>query len=141
MQLIDAKTGNHLWAERFDKPVADLFDMEDEIVSALADTLNTQLVEAEAQRAEHSIRPDAVDLYFQGIAFANKGMTPEYMAHARGFFERGLALDPGSIEGPVGMANVDATIAAQPYFNNAAMPASGGNSFVGWSGSARNLSR
>jgi TolB-like protein len=33
VQLIDAETGNHLWAERFDKPVADLFDMQDEIVA------------------------------------------------------------------------------------------------------------
>jgi TolB-like protein len=43
---VDAETGNHLWAERFDKPVADLFDMQDEIVSRLANTLNTQLVAA-----------------------------------------------------------------------------------------------
>ena len=43
VQLIDAETGNHLWAERFDKPVADLFDMQDEIVSRLANTLNAQL--------------------------------------------------------------------------------------------------
>ena len=39
VQLIDAETGNHLWAERFDKPVADLFDMQDEIVSRLANAL------------------------------------------------------------------------------------------------------
>jgi TolB-like protein/class 3 adenylate cyclase len=39
VQLIDAETGNHLWAERFDKPIADLFDMQDEIVSRLANTL------------------------------------------------------------------------------------------------------
>ena len=43
VQLIDAETGNHLWAERFEKPVADLFDMQDEIVSRLANTLNAQL--------------------------------------------------------------------------------------------------
>ena len=40
VQLIDAETGNHLWAEGFEKPVADLFDMQDEIVSRLANTLN-----------------------------------------------------------------------------------------------------
>ena len=43
VQLIDAETGNHLWAERFDKPLADLFDMQDEIVSRLANTLDAQL--------------------------------------------------------------------------------------------------
>jgi len=49
VQLIDAETGNHLWAERFDKPIADLFDMQDEIVSRLANTLNAQLIEVEAR--------------------------------------------------------------------------------------------
>ena len=63
VQLIDAETGNHLWAERFDKPIADLFDMQDEIVSRLANTLNTQLIEAEARRAEHSLHPDAMTSY------------------------------------------------------------------------------
>ena len=51
VQLIDVEIGNHLWAERFDKPVADLFDMQDEIVSRLANTLNSQLIAVEARRA------------------------------------------------------------------------------------------
>src|ERR1700723_2504386 len=51
VQLIDAETGTHLWAERFDKPVADLFEMQDEIVARLANELGTQLVVAEARRA------------------------------------------------------------------------------------------
>jgi TolB-like protein/Tfp pilus assembly protein PilF len=112
VQLIDAETGNYLWAERFDEPVADLFDMQDEIVSRLANTLNAQLVEAEARRAERSLHPDAMDLYFQGMARFNKGVTtPEHMMQARGFFERALALDPKNVEAMVGMANVDADIA------------------------------
>ena len=61
-QLIDVETGNHLWAERFDKPIADLFDMQDEIVSRLANALDAQLIEVEARRAERSPHPDAVDL-------------------------------------------------------------------------------
>jgi len=62
-----------LWAERFDKPVADLFDMQDEIVARLANALNTQLVAAEAHRAERTPHPDSMDLYFQGLAWVNKG--------------------------------------------------------------------
>jgi tetratricopeptide (TPR) repeat protein len=108
VQLIDAETGNHLWAERFDKPVADLFDMQDEIVSRLANTLNAQFIDAEARRAERSQHPDAMDLYFQGIACANRGMTSEYVSQARGFFERALTLDPNNIEALVGLAGVDA---------------------------------
>ena len=57
VQLIDAETGNHLWAERFDKPVVDLFDMQDEIVSRLANALDTQLVVAEARRSERRCIP------------------------------------------------------------------------------------
>jgi TolB-like protein len=57
VQLVDAETANHVWAERFDKPVVDLFDMQDEIVSRLAHTLNAQLIETEARRAQHSLVP------------------------------------------------------------------------------------
>ena len=112
VQLIDVETGNHLWAERFDKPITDLFDMQDEIVSSLANALNAQLIEAEARRAERSPHPDAMDLSFQGSSCWNKSMTAEHMAQARGFFERALTLDPGNMEALVGMAAVDVTSAA-----------------------------
>ena len=120
VQLIDAETGNHLWAERFDKPVADLFDMQDEIVSRLANTLDAQLVAAEARRAERSPHPDAMDLYFQGRACAIKGVTPENMAQARNFFERCLALDPGNIEALVGVGMVDVSIGVNFFDDNRA---------------------
>ena len=107
VQLIDAETGNHLWAERFDKPVADLFDMQDEIVARLANQLGTQLIEAEARRAQRAPLPDSMDLLFQGKASANKGQTPENMTQARGYYEQALALDPGNIEALVGTAGVD----------------------------------
>ena len=82
VQLIDAETGNHLWAERFDKPLADLFDMQDEIVARLAGALNTELATAEARYAERTSNPDSMDLYFQGIAWLNKGLTPTHVAQA-----------------------------------------------------------
>ena len=111
VQLIDAATGNHLWAERFDKPMADLFDMQDEIVSRLANTLNAQLIAAEARRAERSLHPSALDLYFQGRARWNKSWTPAHLMQARSFFERALELDPDSVEALVGIAAVDAASA------------------------------
>jgi TolB-like protein len=107
VQLIDAETGNHLWADRFEKPVANLFDMQDEIVSRLANTLNAQLIAVEARRAERSPHPDATDLCFQGAAWLNRGRTTEHMAQARGFFERALALEPGNVEALVGTALVN----------------------------------
>src|SRR6516162_9154405 len=108
VQLIDVETGNHLWAERFDKPVADLFDMQDEIVSRLAHQLEAKLIEEEARRSERSLHPDAMDLIFQGMACLNKGRTSEYLAQSRSFFERALALDPKNVEALVGLAVVDA---------------------------------
>jgi TolB-like protein len=108
VQLIDSETGNHLWAERFDKPVADLFDMQDEVVSRLANQLGTELVTAEARRAERAPHPNSMDLYFQGMACANRGLTPESLSQARGLFERALSLDSGNIEALVGTAFVDA---------------------------------
>jgi TolB-like protein/class 3 adenylate cyclase len=107
VQLIDAETGSHLWAERFDKPLADLFEMQDEIVARLANALNAQLVAAEAQRAEQAANPDSMDFYFQGLAWFNKGITPESIAQARSFFDRALAADPDSVDALIGSARVD----------------------------------
>ena len=112
IQLIDTETGNHLWAERFDKPVADLFDMQDEIISRLAGSLNAQLVAAEARRAERTPAPNSLDLYFQGLASANQGWTPEHMTKARAFFARASILDPDNIEALVGTAMADAMSAS-----------------------------
>src|SRR5271166_6479221 len=106
-QLIDAETGSHLWAERFDKPVADLFDMQDEIVARLAGALNAQLVAAEARRAEQAPNPDSMDLYFQGLACYNKGRAPDNVAQARGFFDRALAADPDNVEALIGSARTN----------------------------------
>jgi TolB-like protein/class 3 adenylate cyclase len=111
VQLIDAETGTHLWAERFDKPVANWFDMQDEMVSRLANALDAELVEAEAERSGRARHPDAMDLYFQGRACWNKGMTPQYLTQARQFCERALALDTENVEAMVCWAMVVATVA------------------------------
>jgi TolB-like protein/class 3 adenylate cyclase/Flp pilus assembly protein TadD len=107
VQLIDAETGSHLWAERFDKPLTDLFDMQDEIVSRLAGALNAQLVVAEARRAERAPNPDSMDLYFQGLAWFYRGLTPINMAQARSFCERALSVDPDNVDALVESARAD----------------------------------
>ncbi|GIQ71649.1 adenylate/guanylate cyclase domain-containing protein [Bradyrhizobium sp. RD5-C2] len=112
VQLISTQDGNHLWAERFEKPVADLFDMQDEIVTRLAYTLGAQLVVAEARRAERSLHPDAMDLTFQGQACSYEGSNPEHLARARNFFERALAIDSRGVGALVGVATVDLMMGA-----------------------------
>jgi TolB-like protein/class 3 adenylate cyclase len=104
VQLIEAQSGKHLWAERFDKPVADLFDMQDEIVARLANQLQAELIDAEARRAEQTPNPDSLDLYFQGQAMLNRGLSPDILSKARGFFERALALDFNNLDALVGIA-------------------------------------
>jgi tetratricopeptide (TPR) repeat protein len=112
VQLIDAESGDHLWAERFDKPVADLFDMQDEIVARLANALNAQLIIAEARRAERTPSPDSMDLYFQGMSWYNRGFTPSNLAEAQKLFERARALDPGNVDATVGIAMTSVQFAA-----------------------------
>lgn len=112
VQLVDTASGSHLWAERFDKPVGDLLDMQDEVVARLARQLGTQLIGAEARRAERAPNPDSVDLYFQGMAWLNKGSTPNHLTQARRHFERALALDPANVEALVWGAYVDVFMAS-----------------------------
>jgi TolB-like protein/class 3 adenylate cyclase/Flp pilus assembly protein TadD len=112
VQLIEAETGNHLWADRFDKPVADLFEMQDEIVARLANQLGAQLMAAEARRAERAPNPDSVDLYFQGTAWYNKGGHPEHLARAESLLERAVELDPGNVDALATKAVVTAVAAA-----------------------------
>jgi TolB-like protein/class 3 adenylate cyclase/Tfp pilus assembly protein PilF len=120
VQLIDAKTGNHLWAERFDKTLADLFDMQDEIVARLARALNAQLVAVEARRAERAPNPDSIDLYFQGMACLNQGMAPERTTQALDFFERALALDPHNVDALAAKAWLGTHVANSLIMNNRA---------------------
>jgi TolB-like protein/class 3 adenylate cyclase len=112
VQLIDADSGNHLWAERFDKPLAHLFDMQDEIVARLAGALNTELVSAEARRAEQTLNPNSMDLYFQGLAWLNKGPTGDNVARARTFFDSALIADPDNVDALIGSARADARAGA-----------------------------
>ncbi len=98
VQLIDCNPATHLWAERFDQTLADLFEMQDEIVARLASQLGAQLVEAEARRAERSPDPDSVDLYFRARALINRGSTAEYLRPAEVLLQRALQLDPNNVD-------------------------------------------
>ncbi|WP_314963902.1 adenylate/guanylate cyclase domain-containing protein [Bradyrhizobium cosmicum] len=105
-QLIDTETGAHLWAERFDKPRADIFDMQDEITTRLARTVGIELVAAEGRRAERE-RPnnmDAVDLAMRGWAILNQPLSLRRDRAACGLFDEALRLDAQNVEALVGVA-------------------------------------
>ena len=118
VQLIDAEAGSHLWAERFDKPLADLFDMQDEIVARLASALNGQLVAAEARRAEKAPNPDSMDLYFQAMVWYNKGRTPDNLAQARSFFDGALSTDPTNVDALVVSASADVNVGVLSFVSD-----------------------
>jgi adenylate cyclase len=119
-QLVDAESGGHLWAERFDKPLSNLFSMQDDIVASLASQLGVELMRSEARRAERTPTPDSMDLYFQGMSWINKGRNPADTARGRGFFERALALDPDNLDAAVGMACADVQAAVGYYVDDKA---------------------
>jgi adenylate cyclase len=97
VQLIDAATDAHLWAERLDRDTGDLFSLQNEITTRLANALGVELIAAEAARpTEH---PDALDYILQGRAVSLKPRTPDTCREAINLFERALALDPQSVEG------------------------------------------
>jgi hypothetical protein len=56
-QLIDAASGTHLWADRFEEDVADLFKLQDQVVARLANALGYELVKAESEAGAHSKNP------------------------------------------------------------------------------------
>jgi len=110
VQLIDAKTGTHLWADRFDKPIADLLDMQDEIVARIARTLDIQLIVAEVRRTARTRNPEAMDFYFQGRHSWSKGITFEYVTEARSSFEQALAIDPQNVEAMSWIATIETAL-------------------------------
>ena len=108
-QLIDAESGAHLWADRFEEDVVDLFKLQDEVVARLARTLQIELVNAEAQRSLHDRprNPDAVDLTMRGWALFNQPPAKGNRLEARDLFEQALNLDPANADALAGAAFVD----------------------------------
>ena len=94
-QLIDAQSGVHLWADRFDEDIADLFKLQDEVVGRLANALDFQLVRAEAEKGARSKNPDAIDLVMRGVALLFlPTITKESNKESRALFEQALKIDP-----------------------------------------------
>jgi adenylate cyclase len=103
-RLIDAETDSHLWAERFDGDMSDLFALQDEITSRIAVALDLELVIAEAVRViEH---PEALDYISKGRAALHRPPTADRYVETINLFERALAVDPCSVEAQGNLAVV-----------------------------------
>jgi TolB-like protein/Flp pilus assembly protein TadD len=108
VQLIDAETGGHVWAERLATDRQKLVDAEDDIIGGLARTLNLELVADAGRRIEREklADPDAQDLVMRGWAWFYRRRSAASIQGAQRAFEQALALDPQSIEARVGLATV-----------------------------------
>src|SRR6516225_7181344 len=93
-QLIDGETGAHLWADRFEESITDLFKLQDQVVARLANALGYELAKAEAQKSTHATDPDAIDLMMRGWSAIWQPQTKESTASARDYFERASKIDP-----------------------------------------------
>jgi len=94
-QLADATTGDHLWAERYDRPLQDIFGVQDSIVQRIVTTLNLEftLVHQGWQFARHTDNPEAYDDALRGIGYLETP-TKEGNLKARQMFEKAIELDP-----------------------------------------------
>jgi adenylate cyclase len=97
-QLIDATTGMHIWADRFDRDLSDIFAVQDDITLTLATEMQVRLTEGEQARLRYTTTTnvEAWSLWIQGLNFDRRRKTPELHLQVRRCWEKALALDPGS---------------------------------------------
>ncbi len=103
-QLIDATTGQHVWAERYDREITDIFEVQDEVTQAIVGAVAPEFlsVEARSARRKDAAQLDAWECVMRGRALMWK-MRPEDAAEARKLFERAIELAPG---GEFGMSDL-----------------------------------
>ncbi len=120
VQLIDAETGGHVWAERFETDRGNLAEAEDEIIGRLARTLNLELVEAVGRRIEQegADAPDARDLVMRGWALFYRPRSAATLQDARRAFEQAYELDAQSVEARIGLATVLAATMLEGWSNS-----------------------
>src|SRR5215469_15698258 len=106
VQLIDAETGAHVWADRFDTDRTNLVEAQSEITGRLARSLNVELVREVNRRIEQErdVSPDASDLVMRGWAKWNEPQSKANNQEAQRTFEQALALDPRSVDAKIGLA-------------------------------------
>ena len=97
-QLIDAQDGTHLWAERYDRAMDDIFAVQDEITLVLATEMQVKLTEGEHARLHYTTTTnvEAWTCWVQGMSHHRQAVTKEAQGQARFFWEKALALDPAS---------------------------------------------
>ena len=103
-QLIDGRTGNHLWADRYDRDLEDVFAVQDEITRTVVGAIQPELTRAEQERGR--LKPpesmDAWDCYQRGVWHTYR-RTKADLAQARDLFNRAITLDPNMSQAYAGL--------------------------------------
>jgi adenylate cyclase len=95
-QLIDAESGHHVWAERFDREIEDIFSLQDEITRRIARTLQPELARAEELRSKAKAPRDltAWDYVQRGLSLLSDDLTADNASRARELYKKAIELDP-----------------------------------------------
>jgi TolB-like protein/Flp pilus assembly protein TadD len=121
VQLINAQTDSHLWAESYDRTFTDIFGVESEIAKRIAESLQAKLTgrEEQALAVKPTNNPDAYDAYLRGLAFEGRNyvsssfFSDDPVRKAAGFYERAVQLDPNFVIAWARLSRADTVL----YFN------------------------
>src|SRR5438477_4386856 len=106
VQLIDAESDSHLWAERYDRKLTDIFAVESDIAAKIADALQARLTGAErrAISSQPTENSEAHELYLRGRFYWNKWVGPEF-DKSRQYYQQAIELDPNYALAYAGLAD------------------------------------
>jgi TolB-like protein/DNA-binding winged helix-turn-helix (wHTH) protein len=104
-QLVDGRSGVHLWSQTFDREASDAFGVQDEIAAAVAESLQVKLTGSSQPSGAHAKNAIAYEHYLQGKYFLNRRGDSD-IARAQDYFERALQLDPAFAPAWAGVAGV-----------------------------------
>jgi adenylate cyclase len=98
VQLIDTDSGVHMWSERYDRKITDVFAVQDEITLRVATEMQVKLIEGEQARLRYTTTTnvEAWNNYIQGLAHFRTSVNKDSITRTRGCLDRALALDPNS---------------------------------------------
>src|SRR5438067_11166184 len=121
VQLINAQTDSHLWADTYDRKLTDIFGVESEIAKRIAESLQAKLTgrEEQALAVKPTNNPEAYDAYLRGLAFEARNVAApsaydrDLVEKAIGFYERAVQLDPNFAIAWARLSRVNADV----YFN------------------------
>jgi tetratricopeptide (TPR) repeat protein len=126
VQLVNAQTDSHLWAETYDRKLTDIFSVESEIAKGIAESLQAKLTNREEQAlaVKPTNNPDAYDAYLRGLAFAERSSlsySNDLQGKAIGFYEQAVHLDPNFALAWARLSRADAQLYFWRFDTNSAV--------------------